>query len=139
MFEPAAIDELGERVIARLASGAELDVLDEDRDLAQQRVAAAVVEVQVAVRGQPDVRDLCPDRRQRPAQPHPARAVVRVNLGVADGIAEAGLDSGHPRPGLLRWPYEVAEINAPHRDRGHSAILATGTRYGKETTLRRAC
>jgi hypothetical protein len=130
LFEPAAIDEFGQCVTGCLAGGAEFDVLDEDRDLAQQRVAAAVVEVQVAVRGEPDVTDLCPDRRQRLAQPHPAGAVVRVNLGmgahagveqdhslgVADGIAQAGLDPGHPRPGLLRWPYEVAEINAPHRD-----------------------
>src|SRR5215467_15747478 len=98
--------------------------------------------------------EICaPIAASAPRNPHPARAVVRANLGmgahagveqdhslgVADGIVEAGLDSGHPRPGLLRWPYEVAEINAPHRDRGHSAILAIGTRYGKETTLRRAC
>ena len=69
MFEPAAIDELGERVIARVASGAELDVLDEDRDLAQQRVAAAVVEVQVAVRGKPDVRNLCPIAASASASP----------------------------------------------------------------------
>jgi hypothetical protein len=60
-------------------------------------------------------------------------------LGVADGVAQAGLDSWHPRPGLLRWLYEVAEIHAPHRDRGHSAILATGTGHDKAVIQRRAC
>jgi len=88
---------------------------------------------------------LSPDGRQRLAQPYPAGAVVRVNLGmgshasveqdhslgVGDGVAQAGFGPGHPRPGLFRWPYEVAEINAPHRDTGHSAILATGTRHDK--------
>lgn len=63
VFEPAAFDEFGECVIRCLAGSAEFDFLDEDRDLAQQRIAAAVVEMQVAVRGKPDVTDLCPDRR----------------------------------------------------------------------------
>jgi hypothetical protein len=72
LFEPAVFDEVGECVIRCLAGGGEFDVLDEDRDLAQQRVAAAVVEVQVAVRGQLDVRDLSPDGRQRFPQPYPA-------------------------------------------------------------------
>ena len=68
-FEPAAFDEFGEGVIGCLAGGAEFDVLDEDRDLAQQRVAAAVVEVQVAVRGKPDVRNLCPIAASASASP----------------------------------------------------------------------
>jgi hypothetical protein len=63
LFEPAAFDEFGQGVIGCLAGGGEFGFLDEERDLAQQRVAAAVVEVQVAVRGKPDVTDLCPDRR----------------------------------------------------------------------------
>src|SRR2546430_8109595 len=71
LSEPAAFDEFGQ--CNRVPDGgAEFDVLDEDRDLAQQRVAAAVVEVQVAVRGKPDVRDLCPAGRQRLTQSHPA-------------------------------------------------------------------
>lgn len=61
------------------------------------------------------------------------------SLGVADGVAQAGFDSGHARPGLLRWPYEVAEINAPHRDVSHSAILAAGTRHDKAVIPRGAC
>ena len=61
------------------------------------------------------------------------------SLGVADGVAQAGLHSGHPRPGLLGWPHEVAEIDAPHGDLSHSAILATGTRHGKRVILRRTC
>jgi hypothetical protein len=86
-----------------------------------------------------------PRGRQRLGQPHPARAVVRVNLGmgaharveqdhplgVADGVTQAGLNSGRPCPGLLRWPYEVSEINALHCDVSHLAILATGARHDK--------
>src|SRR6266567_4692992 len=137
-FEATALDEFRERVVLRLAGGIELDFLNEDRDLAQHRVAAAVVEVQVAVRGKPDVRDLRPGGRQRLAQLDSAGPVAGVNRGmgahagveqdhssgVADDVAQARFHSGTARPGLLRWPHEVAEINAPHRDVSHSAILA---------------
>src|SRR4030095_13611319 len=98
---------------------------DEDGHRAQQRVAAAVVEVQMAVRGQADVADRhsggieC--RRQRDA----AGAVVRVHLGggaetgveddrrlwMFDEVAQARLDPRSARPGLLRRAYEVTEVD----------------------------
>ena len=62
-----------------------------------------------------------------------------IPLGVADRVAQAGLDPGYPRPGLLCGPDEVTEINTPHRDVSHPAILATGTRHDKEVIQHRAC
>jgi hypothetical protein len=137
-FEAAAFDEFGERVVLRLAGGIELGSLHEDWDLAKHWVAAAVVEVQVTIRGQLDVTELRPDGRQRLTQRDSAGPVVGVDfgvgthasveqdrsLGVVDDVAQAGFHSGAARPGLLRWPHEVAEINAPHRHVSHSAILA---------------
>jgi len=138
LLEAASLDELGEGVVLRLAGGVELSSLHEDRDLAQQRVAAAVVEVQMAVRGERESRDLCPDRRQCLVQSGPAGPVVGVDLGVGahasveqdhslgvvDDVTQARFYPGTARPGLLRRPHEVAEVNAPHRNIGHSAILA---------------
>ena len=136
--EAAALDELGERVAGRLAGGIELGCLNEDQYPAQQRVAAAVVEMQVTVRGKPDVRDLRPDGRQRLAQLDSAGPVMGVNIGmgahacieqdhssgVADDIAQTWFHSRGARPGFLYWPHEVAEINAPHCDLSHSTMLA---------------
>ena len=95
------------------------------------------VEMQMAVRGKPEVSDLRPDGRQRLAQPGSAGPVVGVDLGVgaharieqehspgmADEITEARFHSRTARPGLPRRPHEVAEINAPHRNISHVAIL----------------
>jgi hypothetical protein len=128
-----------------MAGGIELGCLNEDRDLAQHRVAAAVVEMQVTVRGKPDVRDLRPDGRQRLAQLDSVGPVVGVNLGmgahasieqdhslgVADDVAQARFHSRAARPGFLRWPHEVAEINAPHRDLSHSAMVTPEAEHGK--------
>ena len=138
LFEATALDELGERVVRHLAGGIQFGSLNEDRDLAQHRIAATVVEVQVAVRGEPDIRDLHPDGRQRLAQTDSAGPVMGVNLGVgahasveqdhpmrmADDIAQAWFHAGAARPCLLRWPHEVPEINTPHGDINHSARLA---------------
>jgi hypothetical protein len=97
-----------------------------------------VVEVQVAVRGEPEVTDPRPDGRQGLGKRGSAGTVAGVDVGVrahtrieqdhspgvADHVTQARLDPGAARPGLLRWPHEVAEINAPHRNVSHSAILA---------------
>jgi hypothetical protein len=137
-FESAALDEFGERVLLRLTGGAELGSLHEDGDLAQERVAAAVVEVQMAVRGEPEVSDLRSDGRQRFAQPGSAGPVVGVDvwvgahagveqehsLGMVNDVTEAGFHSGTTGPGLTRRAHEVAEINASHRKASHAAILA---------------
>ena len=142
LLEAAALDEFRERVILRMAGVVELCSLHEDRDLAQRRVTAAVVEVQVAVRGQPDIREPRPDGRQRLAQPGSAWPVIGVNLGmgahasieqdhslrVADDVAQARFHSEIARPGLLRRPHEVAEINTPHRDVSHSVMFAASRR-----------
>ena len=53
-----------------------------------------------------------------------ARVEQEHSLRVVDDVTEARFHSGTARPGLLRWPHEVAEINPPHRNVSHSAILA---------------
>ena len=60
-LEAAALEQLGQRVVLGLVRGRQLGVLDEDRYPAQPRVAAAVVEVQVAVGRQAQLADLHAD------------------------------------------------------------------------------
>src|SRR5215471_19544035 len=74
--------------------------------------------------------EICVPMPPAPRATPPGWAVVRVHLGVgaharveqdhslgvADRVAQAGLDPGHHHPGLLRGPDEVTEIDTPHRD-----------------------
>ena len=92
----------------------------------------------MTVRGGAQIRGRHPCGRERFAQPGPAGPVVGVDLwvrahasveqqhslGVVDDVAETRLHPWMARAGLLRCPREVAEINTPHRDIRHAAILA---------------
>src|SRR5215469_7788963 len=143
VFEAAALDQLGEGVVRRVTRGGEFDFLYEDRSLAQQGVAAAVVEVQVAIRGEPDVRQPRADCRQRLRQSDPAGPVIGINLGMrthagveqdhslgmAHDVAEARVDSGLPCPGLARGPDKVAEVDTLNPNVSHSIMIANGTRH----------
>jgi hypothetical protein len=112
--------------------------LHEDRELAQFRVSAAVVEVQMRIGGKPQVSDLHSAGSQGFGQLHRAGPVVGVNLWVEahsgveqqrpcrviNDIAQAGF---HPRStgaGLLGRSHEVPEIGAPDSDVAHCAIVS---------------
>src|SRR6516225_7265926 len=103
---------------------------------------AASLMSEICVRSPPAPRPAPPGADGSARQPRVgahARVKQDHSLGVADRVAQAGLDPGYPRPGLLCGPDEVTEINTPHRDVSHPAILATGTRHDKEVIQHRAC
>jgi hypothetical protein len=86
------VDEFRQRVVGS-SRRFELDALCQDGAASQLGVAAAVVEVQVAVGNEPYVLDTRADVGQRVGQ-HPAvRPVVLVGLGVA---AHTAVDEQQP-------------------------------------------
>lgn len=106
--------------------------------MAQFRVPAAVIEMQMAIGRKPQVSDLGSDGCQGFRQFHPAGSVVGVNLGIGahsrveeqlsfgmvDEIAQAGFHPGSAGTGLLRGPHEVPEIDRPDSNVGHCAIVS---------------
>jgi hypothetical protein len=138
LLEPAAVNEFWEGVVRCFPGAGEFGCLDEDRELAQFRVPAAVVEVQMGIGGEPQVSDRRSGGCQGFGQVHPAGPVVGVNLRmgahsgveqkpscrVVDDIAQAGLHPGGTGTGLLRGPHEVPQIDTPDSDAGHGAIVS---------------
>ena len=134
--KPGDVYQLGQGVARRVEGGLELDPLGEDRPAGEAGVAAAVVEVKVAVHDQPDVPGRGPAGGQCRSQRVTPRPVVSIDVGVAPHpgveqqqavrviyqVAEAGLDPGAPGARLLRRPHEVTEVDAPH----------AGVRHGRK-------
>ena len=123
------VDELGQGVVGG-AGGLELGALRHHRTAGELRVAAAVVEVQVAVDDERDVVEPRAGRRQRGPQQVAPGPVVRVDVvrgahagveqeqpgGVVDEVPEDRLDPRAAGAGLLRGPHEVPVVDPPDTD-----------------------
>lgn len=97
----------------------------EDRPFGQCRVTAAVVEVQMTVDHHRDVLDPHLDISESSRQRRPSGAVVGLDVGVCahprvqkykpvgmlNRVAKTRLDPGSTRPGVLRRPDEVPEVD----------------------------
>lgn len=145
--QPGRVDELRQGVVGS-SSGFEFAALDEDRSARQLRVAAAVVEMQVAVGHKPYVLETRADVGECGGQRPAVRPVVLVDLGVAahagvdeqqpigvlDQVAQARLHTGRAGPGLLRGPNEEAVVQPPHRGiHRHSVPSSIGHRHTSRT------
>ena len=135
-----------DQVVGRVRAAAyevHLGRLHQDRGAAEQRVATDVVEVQMAVDDQRDVRGPYPGGGQRPLDRAGRRPVVRLRprvrgadarveeqqfAAVVDEIGERGL---HPRPpvrGLGAGTDEPAEVETPY-------VAHDGRPYARRTVI----
>ena len=129
---PQGVDEVRQRVVHDRASVVQLHALSEEGHPGQLRVAAAMVEVEMTVRGHGHLRAVDPDLVERGFQFVASRAVVRINLGgrahprveqeglarLLDHISEASLNSGLPILGLGPRPHKVAEVDSSQLAQG---------------------
>jgi hypothetical protein len=135
------VDQLRHCVVGRRTRLGELVPLSEDRTAGKQWIAAAMVEVQVAVDDPADTLDMKADVGKSAVERPPRGPVVRIDLGIS--AAQAGVEKQHPvaevddiaearfyawpAGGRLRaGPDEIAEVDSSDvPDRKHAANPTT--------------
>ena len=136
--QPGRIDQVGKGVVDGPPGRLELSRLNRDGPASQLRVAAAMVEVEVAVDNQAHVLDADPRFSEGGLQGLAAGQIVSVDVGIGphpgveqdpavgviDQVSQARLDPGGAGTGLFGRPDEIAEVDPVDRGNPHRPSIA---------------